>query len=51
MEKIYGAVERFNGIQQIGRTTFEEFKAFSAAWAKHISDTVRDGWHEKATVD
>lgn len=31
--------------------TFEEFKAFSAAWAKHISDAVRDGWHEKANVD
>ena len=31
--------------------TFEEFKSFSAAWAKHISDTVRDGWHEKTNVD
>lgn len=31
--------------------TFEEFKAFSAAWAKHISDTVRDGWHEKSSID
>lgn len=28
MEKIYGAVERFDGIQKIGRTTYEVFFGF-----------------------
>lgn len=28
MDKIYGAVARFDGIQQIGRTTFEVFYGF-----------------------
>ncbi len=30
---------------------FKEFEDFSKAWAKHISDTVADGWEEKTNID